>query len=751
MSTTLRHLRALLAWAACGLTLVVLAGLIFLPGRQTAKKAERPEDITHETKAAASPQTSSAETQVVELTIETQNGPIKRFVPEEAFGGTFDGHSRNQIAPLFSPKNMEAMKGAGLKAISYRLRTELAIQTWHWNGKGTFSEPGGKQGYWVSDSTPGTVLDITHGYRLPRRGSSSDQADDDGFSRILDDNPVTFWKSNPYLDQHFTGEPNDRHPQWIAVRLDRVSSLDALEITWRFPHATRISLQTSLSEQDFDYMKPSDWQKLDIDIPAAQGGRQLIRFGKSIEALQLRILMHASSGAGPQVSNTTDIRDALGYAVEKIRLGRIRSDDELEDFLRHSRCGYRQSRIYVSSTDPWHRENDMDKNAEQAGFDMIYQSEIVKRRPMLLAFGLLYDTPENAANALRYLKARGYPIAGIELGEEPDGQFTEPEDYGALYLQFVDALRRVDAQVMIGGPSFQTEYEQDKGFRTKPDPESWYSRFVRYLRQRGREQDYQFFSFEWYPFDSIGAPAAPQILQSAERLRGILNEWKLNGLSDKIPWMITEYHYSRFGAEAEMGLEGAMVCAEVAPLFLSLGGSRAYFQQLEPGTMVREPWCNSWGNQLMLLADDNGHLLGKLATYWALQMVATRWVESGGKPHDLHPVRVETLPADDVAKLSAFAVKRPDNSWGLLLINKDPQKTFTARLFFDPVDVGGHRRMGEAKMLDQFSREQYEWIPDGDNGCPRRSLPPRRTIVTGPEVSLPPYSISVVLLAPEQN
>ena len=36
-------------------------------------------------------------------------------------------------------------------------------------------------------------------------------------------------------------------------------------------------------------------------------------------------------------------------------------------------------------------------------------------------------------------KKRGYPVSHIEMGEEPDGQYMLPEDYGALYLQFATA------------------------------------------------------------------------------------------------------------------------------------------------------------------------------------------------------------------------------------------------------------------------------------------------------------------------
>ena len=48
---------------------------------------------------------------------------------------------------------------------------------------------------------------------------------------------------------------------------------------------------------------------------------------------------------------------------------------------------------------------------------------------MLLAAGLIFDTPENAANQIRYLESRSYSFDRVELGEEPDGQYTTPEDY----------------------------------------------------------------------------------------------------------------------------------------------------------------------------------------------------------------------------------------------------------------------------------------------------------------------------------
>ena len=49
---------------------------------------------------------------------------------------------------------------------------------------------------------------------------------------------------------------------------------------------------------------------------------------------------------------------------------------------------------------------------------------------------MIYNTPEDAAAEIAYLEKRRYPISYVEMGEEPDGQQMQPEDYAALYLQF---------------------------------------------------------------------------------------------------------------------------------------------------------------------------------------------------------------------------------------------------------------------------------------------------------------------------
>ncbi|MEO5909077.1 MAG: hypothetical protein ABIR50_06385, partial [Ginsengibacter sp.] len=158
----------------------------------------------------------------------TPGHPANTFIPSKNIGGDFDGHLKGDINRMLTPVNIQLMQTTGLKPVSYRLRTELAGEVWHWNPQGRWSEKDKQQGYWISDSVSNQPIQISNGYRLPRRGNTFDQANNDGYSKIDDDDSSTFWKSNPYLDKYFTKESNEDHPQWVIVDLGKKYEVNAL-------------------------------------------------------------------------------------------------------------------------------------------------------------------------------------------------------------------------------------------------------------------------------------------------------------------------------------------------------------------------------------------------------------------------------------------------------------------------------------------------------------------------------------------
>ncbi|MEO8823262.1 MAG: discoidin domain-containing protein, partial [Ginsengibacter sp.] len=177
--------------------------------------------------------------------------PVNIIVPSQSIGGAIDGHFKGDIDQMLTPENIKVMKSAGLKPVSYRLRTELAGEVWHWNPSGKWSDSLNQQGYWISDPFSSKPIELSNGYRLPRRGNTHDQANDDGYSKIDDGDTATFWKSNPYLDSSFTHESNKFHPQWVIIDLGKKYRINALKIKWGNPYALSYTV---------DYAKGNDPQ-----------------------------------------------------------------------------------------------------------------------------------------------------------------------------------------------------------------------------------------------------------------------------------------------------------------------------------------------------------------------------------------------------------------------------------------------------------------------------------------------------------
>lgn len=155
------------------------------------------------------------------------------FSPLRALGTTVDRIPSNTTDIFFRPDQIKQILEAGWGPVTYRQNTELFVQAWHWNPKGTWSDPSG-QGYFVGNANPSSEL-IRHsyGYNLPHRGVTRNNGSEfDGYSRLDDGDLNTYWKSNPYLTKAFTGEDDSLHPQWIVVQLQAEEIVTDIRIAW---------------------------------------------------------------------------------------------------------------------------------------------------------------------------------------------------------------------------------------------------------------------------------------------------------------------------------------------------------------------------------------------------------------------------------------------------------------------------------------------------------------------------------------
>jgi F5/8 type C domain len=669
--------------------------------------------------------------------------PVNRCVPTKALGAGVDGHEQGECARMFTDKNIAEMRSAGFGPLTYRLRTELAGEVWHWNPRGTWSDPVHQRGYWVSEDSFSEPINLSYGYRLPRRGNTIDQANDDGYSRIADGDEESFWKSNPYLDSHFTGEPEDAHPQWVVIDLGATIPINSIRIHWGAPYAKqyRVEYWNGTDPMHLHADQKDDWRPFSNGQVNRQssGGDQSIRLcSKALPIRFVRVVMTHSSQTSAQTSN--DHRDRFGFAIREIELGNIDSHNRFHDYIRHAPDRHRQTVIYVSSTDPWHRVEDIDYKIEQPGLDFILRSELTNHLPVLVPVGVLYDTPENAAAEISYL--RQYPLEGIELGEEPDGQWTSPEDYAALYTGVARRLVALNPHLKLGGPSLQNFEDQLLTWPDASGNRSWMNRFLNYIHAAGCPFD--FFSFEFYPFDNICADAAPQLVQIPKRLGEMMASLRADGVPIAIPWLMTEYGISVFAGRHEIDIEGALFDADTVGTFLTLGGSKPYLYGYEPNYLQDELKC-SWGNLMMLQLEPNSDQLNRLSGYHAAQLITKEWMQPTNEAHEIFPVTIRQTKPTLSSVVSVYPVRRPDKQWALLAINKDPKRSARLTVRFEFSDP--RRELGFVGDVDviQFSRDQYLWHDDGPNGYPSRSLPPTRSTQKASSFyELPPYSLTVL-------
>ena len=669
---------------------------------------------------------------------------VNQCVPTQALGAGVDGHEQGECARMFTDKNIAEMRSAGLGPLTYRLRTELAGEVWHWNPRGTWSDPAHQRGYWTSDDSVAEPINLSYGYRLPRRGNTVDQANDDSYSRVVDGDDDSFWKSNPYLDSHFTGKPEDAHPQWVVIDLGAVKPVNSIRIHWGTPYAEqyRVEYWSGSDPMHLRGDTKDEWRLFPQGaVGHTAGGTESVRLcAKPLSIRFIRILMKRSSRNSAQVSD--DIRDRLGFAICEVELGKVDNDDRFHDYVRHAAGRYEQTIIYVSSTDPWHRAEDIDHKIEQPGLDFILRSQLTNHLPVLVPAGVLYDTPENATAEVNYLLKQQYPLEGIELGEEPDGQWVSPEDYATLYAGVVHRLSALSPNLKLGGPSLQNfEWR----LLTWPDAagnRSWMNRFLKHIRTAGCPFD--FFSFEFYPFDDICSDAAPQLLEIPKRLGAAMASLRADGVPATVPWLMTEYGYSVFAGRHEVDIEGALFNADTVGTFLTLGGSKPYQYGYEPDYLADELKC-SWGNLTILQLNPDSDQVNRLSGYHAAQIITKEWMQPTNEPHDIFPVTIKQTKPVLSSAVSVYAVRRPDKQWALLAINKHPRRAAQLAVQFN--FAGARRPMRFVGQVDviQFSQQQYAWQDDGPNGHPIQSLPPAHfTRKASSFYELPPYSLTVL-------
>lgn len=709
--------------------------------------------------------------------------PVNAFDPDRSLGSSMDVLSRRDIDLVYTPHIVEESLSAGWGPITYRNNTELRMAAWHWNENGSWSDASHKSGYFTGSTELKAPTRYILAYALPHRGFSTS-----GDAPVAGPN-LTYWKSNPYLTERFTGEGDAQHPQWVVVDLKTVHRVNAVQIAWASPWAVTYRVEYWMQAREAGHAKtePADTSTvpgdaLDFDRgPAGEwktfaGGVVKNRKGGSVT-----LKVAAAAGAGIQASanpqrepgapstdgsssegvetqfvrvwmtqssnscdehGSADVRNCVGYAVREIHVG---SMDDAGTFTNAVETSAEKQPSYTtSSIDPWHEASDVNDSGkyQHTGFDLFFTSGITNGLPAMIPVTMLYGTPEDSAAQLEYIEKRGYPVAYVEMGEEPDGKHMLPEDYGALYLQWAAALHKVDPHLKLGGPVFEGVNEDIRVWPDARGRTSWMGRFVDYLKTHGRIADLAFVSFEHYPYEPCTV-IWKSLYREPQLMKHILEVWRKDGVPD-VPLMVTESHLAPSLTGPMSTMFAGLWLADNVGSFFEGGGTAFYHSPIQPQPV--EPSCLGWASWSNFVADRDYNIAGYTSLYYAAQLINREWAAHRSGVHQMYRATTDVKDEDGNELVTAYALKRPDRNWSVMLVNRDEMNEHTIHLTFQ--DAGGRQGyLGGAVRVVTFGSEQYVWKDEGAQSHADPDGPLLGTTISGGPravVKLPKASITVV-------
>ena len=691
---------------------------------------------------------------------------VNSFSPSRALGGAIDrqgidgGLTREQneknTERLLTGPVLKELLGAGWGTVTYRQNTELMIEAWHWNARGTWSNAAKQEGYFTGSAEP-TDEKILHSwaYPLPHRGAT--EGDGTGWSRLTDGNLKSYWKSNPYLTKAYTGEDDSLHPQWVMIDLGAKVDVNAIKIAWADPYARRYYVQfwTGEMEPFYDGINKGAWQTFPMGtITDGKGGTPTLKLMNwKIPVRYLRIWMAESSNTC-DTHGAEDPRNCVGYAINELYIGTVSADGQFSDVVKHV-PSRKQTITWPSSVDPWHAASDLDYGrGDQIGFDFFFNCGVTRGLPAMIPIAILYAIPEDAANEIAYLYKRKYPISWIEMGEEADGQRVLPEDYATLYIQFANAIHKLVPDAPLGGPAFEGTPGDVDSWADANGRVSFLGRFVDYLKARGHLQDFTFFSFEHYPCMDGGRKCADwsSLYWEPAYVNHVIQAWKDNGLPPNVPFFMTEGNDLGEGGAGTVK-SGLWLADYVGAMMTAGAGGTYYFHYI--ASLGR----GAGGGFLPM--DPNGPVRSYTPQYLATQVITKEWVQPVDAIHKLFKVSSDVKDKDGHILVTAYAVERPDGQWSVMLVNKDHDNDHSVRVAFsDPVTKRDRFFSGTVDRV-VFGPAEYQWhadpvpggVPEGrrrgwGNGHADPDGPPSKSTVAagGPDTvyQLPKASIIVL-------
>ena len=178
--------------------------------------------------------------------------------------------------------------------------------------------------------------------------------------------------------------------------------------------------------------------------------------------------------------------------------------------------------------------------------------------------------------------------------------------------------------------------------------------------------------------------------------------------------------------------------------FFEAGGAAFFHSPIQPEPVSRG--CHGWATWGNFIADRDLKIRGYTSQYFAGRLVNLEWVKHGSGVHQMF--RAQCGAKDDAGHrlVTAYAVKRPDGDWALMLVNRDQSNAHRISIEFSGGNAHGGLHLAGGVRMATFGSEQYVWHSDGLNSSASPDGPPVVTNVAAGQdtiFTLPKASVSV--------
>jgi hypothetical protein len=130
--------------------------------------------------------------------------------------------------------------------------------------------------------------------------------------------------------------------------------------------------------------------------------------------------------------------------------------------------------------------------------------------------------------------------------------------------------------------------------------------------------------------------------------------------------------------------------------------------------------------------------------YFASQLINLEWVQPGVGVHQVFPASSDVVDPAGHVLVTAYALRRPDGQWALMVVNKDQENPHSVRLVFHQAGAAGDRAFTGTVDRISFGSDQYQWQAQPNGGAANPDGPPSpsqltagsQTVFTFPKASV---------------